>query len=160
LEKATSRLNEGYVDLKIVTARSRVTTVKSNRLCDDLAEICRLIFAIKEDSIPVAFVLFPFIVEWSGDGHGMLVVEKNADVAMYFAKFMMAQTSHTTVLNSIDEKLLTQEKILRNRESKKAQGPMNLRKLYSKGGWFYFIDECSGTPIIGSKSDGMYPIHI
>jgi hypothetical protein len=76
LEKATSRLNEGYVDLKIVTARSRVTTVKSNRLCDDLAEICRLIFAIKEDSISVAFVLFPFIVEWSGDGHGMLVVEK------------------------------------------------------------------------------------
>jgi hypothetical protein len=67
-----------------------VTTVKSNRLCDDLAEICRLIFAIKEDSISVAFVLFPFIVEWSGDGHGMLVVERNAAVAMHFAKFRMA----------------------------------------------------------------------
>jgi hypothetical protein len=30
------------------------------------------------------------MVEWSGDGHGMLVVERNAAVAMHFAKFRMA----------------------------------------------------------------------
>ncbi|GFH56301.1 hypothetical protein CTEN210_12777 [Chaetoceros tenuissimus] len=124
----------------------------------DFAETCRSIFAIREETIPIAFVIFPFEIEPSNDGGGMLVSERNAKLAVQFANFMMEETSDENILKHFDEKLQMQDNLLleKERDSKES-----VAKLYRKGGWLYFIDEISGTPIIpdNSKTVG-YPIQI
>ena len=126
--------------------------------------ICRSMFAVTDDSIPTSFVVFPFPIEASDDGNGMLVAERSAALAVKFANFMLHETSPEIVLQCICQKIKAEDNILLTRhyskESKERAG--TLSKLYRRGGWLYFIDELSGKPIAPAEGNGVdkYPIHI
>jgi len=158
LEEAMKGRNGDENVSKKKTRANKEKSIAPTSLQGDVAEICRSIFAIKEDSIPISFVVFPFMIESSNDGNGMLVAEKNTALAVQFASFMMAQTSPEIILNSIDQKMITEDNLLIYQG--RAKDVSTLKKLYSKGGWLYFIDESSGIPIVRGESDEMYPIHI
>lgn len=158
LEEAMKSRNRDEIVPKNRARANKEKSINSASLQGNVAEICRSIFAIKEDSIPISFVIFPFMIESSNDGNGMLVAERNSALAVQFARFMMAQTSPEIILNSFDEKMISEDNLLMYQG--RAKDASTLKKLYSEGGWLYFIDESSGIPIVRGESNKMYPIHI
>lgn len=127
-----------------------------------MTSICKSIFAIEDVSIPVHFIVFPFMIEPSNDKQGMLVSESNATLAMEFSNFMLHETSPNVVLRSLAQKVLARDNLLLTKRDAKEQDDVNviLSRVYRKGAWLYFIDGHTGTPILGNKKNGKYPIPI
>lgn len=125
-----------------------------------MASMCRSVFGIEEESVPVHFVVFPFQIEPTGGGKGMLVSQRNANLAVEFSNFMLHETTADTISQSITEKIQMQDNLLLTRSEEKGRGDNRalLSNIYRKGGWLYFIDEHTGKPILNINEDRSLPL--
>jgi hypothetical protein len=160
LEAASGQYTENSNEGSPSSGKRLASNNKSTQ--SKMASICKSIFAIQEDSIPVHFVVFPFPIEPSSDSKGMLVAESNARLAVEFSNFMLHETSPEMILQSIGKKMQSQDNLLLTRRHGKESENKHrlLSKIYRKGAWLYFIDGHTGTPIVGSGDKDKYPILI
>ncbi len=155
--------NDSFGDIHQEQNRSNEADDESTGSHQIAATASKSIFGIKVDAIPVSFIVFPFPLDHSEGKDGVLVAERHAQLAVKFANWMMNATSpemiNICLQNKIDEK--------RNAYGSRSRRNLPLERekstissLYRKGGYFYFIDEEKGTPVVDAEEGWNYPIFI
>mmetsp|Transcript_16090 Transcript_16090/g.37296 ORF Transcript_16090/g.37296 Transcript_16090/m.37296 type:complete len:1699 (+) Transcript_16090:225-5321(+) len=128
--------------------------------------ICRSIFNITETAYPSSFVILPYKLVKDTEGRLGLESPEAAKAAMKFAEFLSTLTTPKNIIGTLDQKIeetVGQNLVDKmNRASRVARGKYftEFLKLYeNQTAYFYFIDDCSGVPIVDERR-GIYPLII
>ena len=128
--------------------------------------ICRSIFNITESVYPSSFVILPYKLVKDAEGRLGLESPEAARVAMKFAEFLSALTAPKNIIGTLDQKVedATGESLVdkmnrASRESREKHFTEFLKLYENEPAYFYFIDDCSGVPIL-DESRGIYPLII
>jgi hypothetical protein len=133
-----------------------------------IGPLCRSLFNVTEGTFPTSFVVLPYKLVKDSEGRLGLDSAKAAAVAMKFADSLLQLTSPQSIIQSLDRKssrfvgrgLVADD----NDEWWQAQHRLKTEirdflSLYENGpGYFYFLDEYTGTPIVNESS--FYPLVI
>jgi len=133
----------------------------------------RLLFGIPADSVPIAFCILPYPLLLGADGVPGIASPSEAKLAMQFAEVLLELTSATSILHYLhiksvryyDESLyagnspdVQRARLAAVENAQEVEG--RLLSLYKGGsGYFYLIDEVTGTPVIPAKGEqSCYPM--
>jgi hypothetical protein len=132
-----------------------------------VAVMLRSLFNIREEAFPTSFIILPYRLVKDKDGKLGIENSEAASVAMKFADCLLRLTS-PSVINYFLQKKVTRSsgrrlgKEFHDKEAKNDQRTREittrLLALYERGpGYFYFLDESSGIPIV-PEQQSLYPL--
>lgn len=128
--------------------------------------LCRTIFNITETVYPSSFVLLPYKLVKDAEGRLGLESSQAAKVAMKFAEFLSDLTTPNNIIDTLDDKIyntlgedLVDDMNRASRESRSKRFSEFLELYANEPAYFYFIDDCTGVPIVDERN-GVYPLII
>lgn len=128
--------------------------------------LCRTIFNITETTYPSSFVLLPYKLVKDAEGRLGLESSQAAKVAMKFAEFLSDLTTPKNIIETLDDKIyktlgedLVDDMNRASRESRSKRFSQFLKLYANEPAYFYFIDDCTGVPIVDERN-GIYPLII